>query len=265
MTGKQLFEVIGALEPGDARSASGGHWQRWAALAACLLVVAGAVWLLRPAAETPSADSSSPGEGPPCIVVDGVSYTVSGYLAVEQSCPEGFSYGGSSEYGDYYVNPDNPAWVYVYCEVRTDGRLDESGTLIPTAPHMAYLRYVDSRICGDDYISVDGALYLSMWSAQSYGEDPDLTSAEYDAIQAQYGVRIEGEAPTGFVSAGTAVFTGYDTVPDLPLGCNTGTPEVLVSASAPGIVLASTVWYTAPTAAGEVEHHGWNVYVQVSR
>lgn len=261
MTKEQLFEAIGEVEPTAAQKAP-RLWLRWAALAACLLLMIGAVWLLLPRPEPPTTDAQSPAVGPPAIAVDGRRYTVSSYLAVSETLPEGYVYSGASEFGDYYVNPAVPEWIYVHCEIRTNGQVDEHNTLIPTEPHMAYLRYVDSRIRGDDYISVDGALYLSMWSAKDYGDDPDLTHEEYDAIVAKYGIRIEGAPPTSFVSAGTAEFTGYDTVPDIVLGCNTGTPEVLVSAADPDIILASTSWHTAPTAEGEVEHHGWNVYVR---
>ena len=123
MTNKQLFEAIGEIEPTTAQKQP-RHWLRWTALAACLLLVNGAAWLLRPQPEAPTTDAQSPEVGPPAIVVDGRRYTVSPYVAVSEDCPEGYVYGGTSEFGDYYVNPAVPEWVYVHCEVRTNGQVD---------------------------------------------------------------------------------------------------------------------------------------------
>ena len=154
---------------------------------------------------------------------------------------------------EYYVNPDIPTWVYVYQEVYDN---------ITQQSSMKYVRYVDGRIRGKDYISCDGRLYVSMWSANYWGDSPDVTEERYEQVEAEYGIRMEGEAPANFVHLGKAEFTGYDTIPNLALGCNTESPEVYLNTGDETILLASTVWYTAPDANGEQRHEGYNVYIR---
>ncbi len=254
MTKEQLFSILGDIEPQKKPKRP-----PWVALAACLALVVGIAlrfWPQTPAPVPPA------GDGPPSITVDGVQYMASSYVAISEECPEGFVYGGPSEWGDYYVNPEVPEWVYVYCEVRSSGQTDQTGTLIPTQPHMAYLRYVDAEIRGDDFVCCDGVLYRSLWSSTCWGDNPDMSPEAYDAVIQSYGPRIEGAAPAGFDRKGRAEFSGYDTVPTGTLSCNTGTPEILLSKDGQ-ILLASTVWHTAPQDDGQTEHQGWNVYVPV--
>lgn len=244
--------VTQAVRPGRRRRAA------WGAAAACLCAVLACAMLLPLRPETPAADTR---DGPPSLRVDGRTYYISPYLAVSDDCPAGFVCAGMapvSGVGDcaYYANPDTPEWIYVRQTVRTDGTVDAHGTLRATAPHTAYARYVDARIRGADYVRRGETLYVSLWSA--HGDDPDYAQALLD----QWGLRIEGDPPAGFQPAGSAVFTGHDTVPDGPLGSNTGEEAVWFDPNDDRVLLVSTVWHTAaPGESGDTRHTGFNVYV----
>ena len=163
----------------------------------------------------------------------------------------------------YYVNPDMPEWVYVYKEVTTDGTIDAFGTLNETEPHNAYVRYVDKRLRGKDLVFYNGDYFISMWSAQYYGDTPDVSREYYEAMENDFGVRIEGAVPDGFVLAGIAEFSGYDTVPHSTLASNQGAYEVFVNSNEPDVVLVSTHWHTAALGEnGETEHFGFDVYIR---
>ncbi len=253
MKREELFELLGDIAPeyvAEADRRPKRVWQRWAALAACLCLVVGAVvlpGLLSPAPQDPEA-----ADGPPSTVVEGVGYTISPYLEHSTDLPAGFAYGGScrvlGQQWDYYTSEEQPLWLYVYQEV-----YDNAAQCF----NMRYVRYVNSRIRGVDYISWQGRLYVSMWSA-----DNDLTDQREQEVQQQYGLRLEGQPPAGFVLLGTAEFSGHDTLPTAPLGCNTGSPRVWSCTGDETILLAETEWHTAPDASGEQHHTGFNVYVQ---
>jgi len=256
---EDLFEALGGVdgrwvEEAHAPRKKTATWVKWGALAACLCCV---LVLMVPTLAQPQPQEPEATAGPPAIVVDGRRYIVSSYLEMETELPEGFAYGGVGKVDDqsweYYLNPDIPAWVYVYQEVYNNVTQQSS---------MKYVRYVDSRIRGKDYISYDGGLYVSMWSAAYWGESSDVTEERYRQVEAEYGIRMEGEAPENFICLGRAEFTGYDTLPDLALGCNTESPEVYINSGDDSILLAGTVWHTAPDANGEQRHTGYNVYVR---
>lgn len=271
MNSEDLYRAIGEIS--DQRLAAAGAppkkrrpLLRWAPLAACLLLCAGlALFALLPRDAPPEEPAS--GDGPPSLTVDGRSYLISSHLAVETALPEGFTLGGETEVAGvgrctYYQNPDLPEWIYVLQEVRTTGEVDGSGTLVPAEPHEAYARYVDARLRGRDLLSVDGVLYISLWSADEWSETPDVDGGRSAAVREQYGVRIEGEAPSGFTLRGTAEFSGYDTIPKGALSSNLRQGAVYVSAEEPDLVLFATTWYTAPDAeTGEQKHSGFDVYL----
>ena len=201
-------------------------------------------------AESPN-DTIAPSDGPSSLVVNGKKYLISSYLAVSDELPDGFVHAGEADIGGlkgclYFINPDVPEWVYVYQEVMTDGTVDANGALNRTDPHNAYVRYVDIRLRGKDIVCYNGEYYISMWSAEPFGDSPDVSNEYYDTMEGSYGIRIEGDAPDGFVSAGIAEFSGHDTIPRGALTSNGGAYEVYVNPNEPDVILVSTQWHTAP-------------------
>ena len=230
---------------------------RWLGLAACLclaVVLGTGLWNSRPVEETGDPTGSAPH-----IVVDGQAYYISPHCIVVNDLPTGFVYGGETIVAGednarpYYVSADSPEWIYVFQDAE-----DQSSD---TAN---YVRYVDERLRGRDLISVNGQLYMSMWSAEDYGEEPDVPADFYKQIESSYGIRIEGNAPTGFVSTGKAEFSGYDTIPRGKLACNKQAAEVFVNPNAPDVVLLATRWHTAnpDSSQGEILHEGYDVYLR---
>lgn len=184
----------------------------------------------------------------PQVEVDGTTYLVSSYLWGENQLPEGFILAGTLPDGEfagdeYFTNPDNPLWVYV--------RHQDT-----------YQRYVDEAIRGKDYICYNDQLYISLWSADYYGDHPDMTEEEYQAAREPYNVRIEADTVPGYESLGMAEFSGYETVPTGALACNILPQEVYANPDEPQYLLLPTVWYTH-TAQEEEEtrHTGYDVYV----
>ena len=246
------------------------RWALWVDLAACLCLAAALVLIFSPprTPEDPVAEAPSEG-GPPYVMVGGRRFIESSWMSpeiVSREIPEGFSPAGTLTEGEfsgheYYVNVEVPEWIYVRTEVRTDGLLDEHGTVIRSEPHEAYLRFVDARLRGRHLVCRDDTLYIDLWSAGT----GDLSAETYDRVEKQYGVRIEGALPAGFASLGTAPFTGYDTIPEGALGCNIRKTEVLGSEAEPEILLIPTEWYTAPDGSGEILHTGFDVYVRLER
>ena len=125
------------------------------------------------------------------------------------------------------------------------------------------MRYVDIRLRGKDIVCYNGEYYISMWSAESTGDSPDVSNEYFDTMEGIYGIRIEGDAPDGFVSAGIAEFSGHDTIPRGALTSNEGAYEVYVNPNEPDVILVSTQWHTAPVGEnGEKDHSGFNVYIR---
>ena len=210
-----------------------------------LLAIAAAFLVVHPTAQAPSAL-------PPSFTVDGTKYIISSYLAMEDQLPQGFALGGSCIIDDkncqYYVNGQIPYYLYVYQEIYNN---------VTQTTSMKYMRYVDSRIRGADYISCGGSLYVSLWSA-----DQSLTQEEQNRVLSLYDRRMEGMPPAEFEYVGKAEFTGYDTIPDVELGCNTGSPEVYIHSTDDTILLGSISWNTAPHGDEDGRHTGFNVYVK---
>lgn len=216
-----------------------------------------------PSPETPmdgAPTAEEPGEGydrMPHVIVDGKVYLISSHLSSYDDCPAGFTLGGVLEGGDfdgcsYYTSGEHPQLVYVYTETNNRGELDSTGTVIPTEWHMAYLRFAAEEIRGKDFVCVDGQLYTSMWNGWGI-----VDGEFYDRIEAEYGIRIEGEAPEGFVSRGCAEFVGWDIWPEGSLSSNTGEEEIYADPENPDIVLVATTWQNVSGA-----HTGFNVYLR---
>ena len=221
-------------------------------------------------AETPQ-DTVEPGAdstGPAGLTVNGIKYLISSHISVTDELPDGFLYAGETAVGGfascpYYANPDMPEWVYVFQEVLTDGTVDSTGTLNRTDPHDAYVRYVDIRLRGKDLVCYNGNYYISMWSAKPYGDSPDVSYEYYNEMENTCGIRVEGVAPDGFVSVGSAEFSGYDTIPRGVLASNVGVHEVYANSNEPDVVLIPTYWYTHTKEEGkETRHDGYNVYIR---
>ena len=276
MNRERLYRAIGDIDmkwvaeserPGKKKRARA----RWGALAACLCLLAAAPFLLQ-ALNTFQLPlfSAGGGSGPPNITIDGRTFCVSPHVSVSAELPDAFALAGETAVADsglgdcpYYLNPDIPEWVYVYHEVTTDGTLDALGHLKRTEPHDAYVRYVDQRLRGKDLLCCQGDLYISMWSADYYGEDPDVSEAYYNEMEERFGLRIEGDAPDSFVSVGIAAFSGDDTIPSGTLSSNQGQAEVYCSPNEPDVALVRTHWFTSTEEEGrEIRHEGFDVYIR---
>lgn len=278
-----------AEEAMPVRKGKHTHRTAWAALAACAcLALAIGLWGGIPKGKSDTAPN--PGEAPamdmqaettveipeavpeteemesvpqepeesriPHVDVDGVTYYISSHLSSYDECPEGFVYKGTIEYGDfagcdYYQNPDHPQLVYVYTMTNNDGRVDSSGTVIPTDWHMAYLRFADESMRGRSYICVDGVQYVSLASA--YGVVP---WAFADRLMEEYGIQLEGDLPEGFVSVGVTEFAGYDIWPTGTLSSNEAPTEVFVHPENAEVILAATEWHSVKGV-----HRGYQVFV----
>ena len=267
MRGNELLDKMELADPAyveaaDRKPLRQRHgWIPWAAAAACLCLLLAAIPAFSQKPSTPQEGTTDYG-GPPRVAVNGRTYVISPYLASSEELPDGFTYAGTTDVDNgfedcaYYTNPDIPEWIYVYQEVRTDGTVDETGTLVSTPPHNAYTRYVDERLRGKKLVCFDGNYYISMWSAWYSGEDPDVIEAYYEKIYEQYGIQIEGAVPDGFTLAGTAAFSGDDTVPKGTLASNEGEVEVYYDASNPEVILVEARWFTVQGA-----HDGFDVYI----
>lgn len=267
MRGNELLDKLELADPAYVEAADRKPlrkrrgWIPWAAAAACLCLLIAAIPAFSQKPSTPQEGATDYG-GPPRVAVNGRTYVISPYLANAEELPDGFTYAGMTDVDNgfedcaYYTNPDIPEWIYVYQEVRTDGTVDETGTLVSTPPHNAYTRYVDERLRGKKLVCFDGNYYISMWSAWYSGEDPDVIEAYYEKIYEQYGIQIEGAVPDGFTLAGTAAFSGDDTVPKGTLASNEGEVEVYYDASNPEVILVEARWFTVQGA-----HDGFDVYI----
>ncbi len=295
MTAKQLFALLGQVDDAHIAGAetyryrpkiSKKIWLSAAATAACLCLVVslfasmgadnkaldapGAVPPV-PTPSTPSAPAvpaEPPAEtpdtslnGPPSVIIDGVTYMQSEHLtAITLTLPEGFAYAGQCEYGPYYQSPDHPLWVYVQETVRTDGRADDTGTVIPIEPQPGYVRYVVEWLRLVDLVRVEDRLYCratSEYSYESFAFAQALSREEYTRLGDKYGFRIEADSVEGFALLGAADFTGHDTLPDGALAANVDNAMVYQNPDEPNIVLVENTWHSASG-----EHHGFDVYLK---
>lgn len=264
-----LLEALTEIRAQYIEEAARPHrpgWLRWGALAAVLVIaISLALWSSRP--ETPAVSiPSSPDtmDGPPTVTVNDIEYMLSSRPSSYDDCPDGFVYGGVIAEGDmagaaYYVNPEIPEHIYLCAVTHTNGIVDPAtGALERTELHLAYIRYADLRVRGKDLIRRGDTLYLSMWDVWN-----DVDEALYEAVEAEYGRRIETETVEGFSLLGEAVFTGYDTIPDGELSCNFGSVEVYVNPDDDRVILVPTVWYTAARdEPGQTRHTGYEIFVR---
>ncbi len=273
MKGEEFLDKMELIDPEFIEKAEAKPTKRrilkWvSAIAACLCILIAIPIINADSPEIPQTDTEDPGEMAPNIEnSDGRRFFISPHIVVFDELPEGFEYSGETNTGGfenvpYYTNPEVPEWIYVYHEVNTNGEIDSSGTLIPSEPHNAYVRYVDERIRGAHLIFIDGEYYISMWSAKPYGDYPDVSAEYYDRIEETYGNRISGTAPEGFSFFGTTVFSGYDTVPKENLHCNYGVFDVYTNPSEPEVILVSTEWHTAESDKNGTINKGFDVYIR---
>lgn len=274
MKGNEFLDKMELIDPAyiegaDKKPVQKRHcWGKWMTVAACLCLIVVAIPFFTHESSTPEDGFGTESGGPPHIVIDNRKFYISAHLSVSNELPEGFVAAGNIDvvggFEDcpYYLNPEVPEWVYVYHEVRTDGNVDETGTLISTPPHNAYARYVDERLRNKDLACYNGKYYVSMWSAEYSGDNPDVTKEYHDEIYSQYGRRIEGTVPTGFEFAGTAMFTGDDTIPKGWLAHNEEEADIYYMPDDPTVILVETHWFTAtPEEKGQTQHNGYNVYI----
>ncbi len=273
MKAENLVKAIGEIDEelifnafNDKPKKKKFSFESFITVAACLCLVA-IIWAVFPQSATPEEpgeNNTADGENctPASLKYNGRKYIISSYLSIENELPIGFteagmcSIGGEREY-PFFVNPDTPEYVYVYHTVYTNGEVDSSNTLINTPPHKAYVLYVDERLRGDDLIAYNGDMYISLWSADYYGNTADVTEEYYNYYYEKYTLRIEGDAPEGFKSAGITVFTGHDTVPKKWLASNIGKAEVYYNLDEPNVLLFATTWHTVKGI-----HYGYDVYIK---
>lgn len=166
MRGNELLDKMELADPAYVEAADRKPlrqrrgWIPWAAAAACLCLLIAAIPAFSQKPSTPQEGTTDYG-GPPRVAVNGRTYVISPYLANAEELPDGFTYAGTTDVDNgfedcaYYTNPDIPEWIYVYQEVRTDGTVDETGTLVSTPPHNAYTRYVDEQLRGKKLVCFD--------------------------------------------------------------------------------------------------------------
>ncbi len=163
--------------------------------------------------------------------------------------PEGFVYGGEDAeqpYGrrSYYIDPQQPLWIYVKQTVTTDGTVDPStGAMTAIPPQEGYVLYVADWLRDCDLVCVDGRLYRKLWSSGSYEDHAgSMTREQYDGLLERYGKIIRAETVDGFAPVGDARFTGYHTVPQGALAANTENAAVYVNPDEPHVVLVKDTW-----------------------
>lgn len=236
------------------------HYRAAGLAAACLAIFFTAISLIPKEPPKTVEDTADTQDGAPSFQTEDATYIISPYLVMSNELPLGYEYAGTYEEDnvayDYYLDPAYPQHAFVYQEVRTDGTVDENGTLTQTEPHMAYVQYVDSRLRGLNLISVKGTLYVTAWAADSAEDDGT------EAFINEYGTRIEGTAPEGFTYLGKAAFSGYDTIPEGDLSSNTGEEEIWIDPDDDSVILVSTIWHTSPDNTGEETHYGFHVYTR---
>ncbi len=269
MKGEEFLEKLEFIDPELIEKAEEKPKKKSAEILKFAAIAAAALLICIISVYLPSESPVEPGDHAPAFTsLDGNKFFVSSYAdAISDELPEGFEYSGKADIGGYenvpfYTNPDIPEWAYVYQTVYSNGELDSFGTLIPTEPHEAYLRYVDIRIRGAQLINIDGEHFISMWSVRPYGEEPDVTAEYYDYIEATYGIRIEGEPPEGFAFLGKTEFSGHDTVPKENLHSNYGVFDVYANPAVPEVILVSTQWHTAESDKNGTINKGFDVYIK---
>lgn len=234
-------------------------------IAACLILAAAlALPRILGGKEEPFYGAPAGGNDDRYFELNGRTYGYSGRASdITNDLPEGFSLAGHiAIFGEelpYYTNPDQSQLLYIRTMVQTNGEVDSTGTIIRTEPHLGYILYVEEGLYHRDLISYNGQLYISMWSAVSYGEDPDVTDEFYTRMEETYGLTTDS-LPEGFTSVGTAEFSGFYAIPTGPLsfngriGSNDAPIEVFASSAMDDVIFASVVSSsTRPSSGGEYD------------
>jgi len=240
---------------------------RWLILciAACLVLAAAlALPRISGGEEEPSYGEPAGGNDGRYFELNGRTYGRPGRASdITNELPEGFSLAGqitvAGEEVPYYTNPETPQLLYIRTTVTTNGEVDPTGHIVRTEPHLGYILYAEDGLYHRDLISYNGKLFLSMWSAVSYGEDPDVPDAFYTYVQETYDLTTDS-LPEGFVSVGTAEFSGFNTIPTGPLsfngriGSNEAPIEVFANSAADDVIFAAVVSSpTRPSSSGEYD------------
>ncbi len=237
MTKEQLFDMIGEAEESYIRDAGEekrrkSPWAKWAALAACLVLVVGAVLVLElPKEPSPGPDTCG---GAPHVEWDGRTYITSAGAVFSSLLPEGYAYAGTGEIDgeerEVYTHPDQPLWVYVRQPLyHSTGEGD---------PFWVYHRYVDEDLRGKHFVRYNGQLYIRL----IHGRMPpyeDVDSELCDRIERTYGVSVTA-LPEGFAAVGEPVFTGDDTLPMVERGTNEPVEAIYANPDVPEILLTPT-------------------------
>ena len=265
MTKEQLFDLIGQADEIYIRDAAQGkkrkqRWTIWGAAAACLVLVGVILWQEILWQEWPAAQAI-----PPIVSYNGVEYMESGYASYREALPElpeGYVLAGTTVMGQqgecpFYANPEEPLWVYVYCTVYSNNSYEP--------PQMRYVRFVDVHLRSANMICYNGQLYIGLLSANLWNrENNDVEQELYDALEAEYNLAFEGEAPEGFVCLGEVEYTGADT---LPAGALAGNIKATVWAhpDRPELLLKETYWHSfTEQETQETRHHGFEVFALYS-
>lgn len=137
-------EFINKMEPGalaytkatDNKTVHQKHvWGKWAAATACLCLMLTAIaFFTHGPSASAASDTIDEGCPAPHVVIGNRTYFISTHVVISNELPDGFAAAGTFENCPYFLNPDIPEWVYVYHEVKTDGEVDETDTLIDTPP-----------------------------------------------------------------------------------------------------------------------------------
>ncbi len=227
-----MFTLIGEAEESYIRDAGEekkrkSPWAKWAALAACLVLVVGAVlWQVLP-------QEKVPGDRPPLLEWEGNTFIVSGHASArETQLPEGWVLAGTAEVDgevrEVYTHPDQPLWVYVRQPLyHSTGEGKPSG--------MIYRRYVDTKLRGNHFVRYNGQLYIRL----IHGRMPPYEAVDSelcDRIERTYGVSVTA-LPEGFAAVGAPVFTGDDTLPMVERGTNEPVEAIYANPDVPEILL----------------------------
>lgn len=232
-----------------AKKAHKPAWLKWGTMAACLcLVCIVVISFVRTEHPTDTDLSQAPN-----VVINSTTYFQSAHQIAFEKCPNGFEYGGVIENGtaescSYYINPQMPEWIYVKQETKLIGTADDF--------YIGYVRYVDESIRGKEFIIYDGAIYVSMLSA----EYPSVVDkALYDEIDSTYGRVIAASSVDGFLLVGTTAFEGFDVIPYNDFGSNTHQKEEQIYANPDNenVILLSTSWETSSGVQA-----GFDVYIK---
>ena len=237
MRGNELLDKMELIDPAYVEAADRwpvrkkSGWWKWAVLAACLCLAIAVIPIFGKPSKAPEDE---PGDAPPCIAIGGSVFVISRYDRGSEEPPDGFVEAGTAKFDGvgedftYYVNPDVPEWIYVKSKKVENGAFTDDDV---------YIRLVDERVRDDDLVCFHGTYYISMSNIHSFSDYPDVSRKDYERVDSRYTEQaIEGIVPEGFVLAGTAKFSGHDTVPAGSLASNKEEARVYYNPDDPAVV-----------------------------